>query len=628
MQRVIAIVGWLVGALVACACSGRNAASPPRGLAWSESSTTRRQPGDLGTAHPILLQAASGTYGWVIACQPRRDTDGDGWVSVTVGHHGEVSGDEPVPYLMYGDGNEEAIDSYLGQAPDGHYVAMVQNGAVWIVDTASRRRTNLSALGIDAGDDDNWALAHPAVAFSSHDEVAFRRRSDDGSEVIVLDLRANSAKPVYWTENRIWRVHFEDSRMVVLEVPGTRSQSESAGFPQPGTTAAERHCRGPAKSWSTGGLDKELIEEHTIPWSSERPSKRENVHWIAGCTLDGRQVLAASSRDRYLVGLEDRGLDYGPLEWVSHIVPCASGDPAWPGEGRGQSAQVCANPSTEAPDRFCLLSKQGLYRSTVWGLPPDRFWTAGMQLPMETDRLRRETPVHEAGSDLHGTGAENIWGVSRSDPPTLLHFDGRRWRREMKALYAGVERVRAVSSTVAWAFGRNGTTLLHQNGTWQRVPFPESGNVLALWAEQADTGWATTHLGNLYRLLDGRWVNIPKASGKVVHHLWGNEAQLWGTSSTGELLALSDDGWRVVAPVIPDERRYADRLVGIEGHGDELWLATASGRLLEYRGGQRLGHWRFAEEFAGTIEVTREDAWLHSYGRVVRFRRGGTRPPE
>lgn len=627
MQRVIAIVGWLVGALVACACSGRNAASPPRGVAWSKSSTTRRGPGNLGTAHPILLQAASGTYGWVIACQPRRDTDGDGWVSVTVGHHGEVWGDEPVPYLMYGDGNEEAIDSYLGQAPDGHFVAMVQNGAVWIVDTASHRRTNLSALGIDAGDDDNWALAHPAVAFSSHDEVAFRRRSDDGSEVVVLDLWANSAWTAYSTKNRIWRVYFEDSRMVVLEVPDTRSQDERPGFPQLGTTAAKRHCRGPAKSWSTGGLDREPVEEHSILWSSERPSKREDVHWSDGCTPDGRQVLAASTTDRYLVGLEDRGLDYGPLEWVTHILPCDSRAPAWPGEGPGQSAQVCANPSTEVPDRFCVLSKQALYRSTVWGLPPDRFWTAGQQLPMETERLRRETTFYEDGSDLHGTGPENIWGVSRSDPPTLLHFDGRRWRREMKALYAGVERVRAVSSTVAWAFGRSGTTLLHQDGTWQRVPFPESGNVVALWAKHADTAWATTHLGNLYRYLDGRWVSVPKASGKVVHHLWGNKARLWGTSSTGQLLALSDNGWRVIAQVIPKERRYADRLVGIDGYGDDLWLATASGRLLQYSGGERVGHWRFAEEFAGIIEVTREDAWLHSYGRVVRFKRGSTGPP-
>jgi len=624
MQRVMAIVGWIVGALVACACSGQSAASPPRGVTWSDRSTTHRESGDLGTAHPILLQAASGTYGWVIACQPRRDTDGDGWVSITVGHHGEVSGDAPVPYLMYADGDEETMDSFLAEAPNGHYVAMIRGGVVWIVDTANRRRTSLSALGIDAEDDDNWALAHPAVAFSSHDEVAFRRRSDRGSEVVVLDLPTSSAQPVYMTENRIWRVYFEDSRLVVLEVPGTNGKDEEPGFPRLGTTAAERYCRGRAKSWSSDGLDKELIEEHSIPWSSKRPSKREDVRWTDGCAPDGRQALAGSTGDRYLVGLRDRGLDYGPLEWVSHVVPCASRDLAWPGEGPGQTAEACANPSTEAPESFCLLSKQALYQSTVWGLPPDRFWTAGKQLPMETDRATRETNFHEASSDLHGTGPENIWGVSRTDPPTLLHFDGRRWRRDMKALYAGVERVRAVSSTVAWAFGRNGTTLLHQNGAWQRVPFPESGTVLALWAEHADSAWATTHLGNLYRLANGRWVNVPNASGKVVHHLWGNDDRLWGTSSTGKLLALSDDGWRVVAQVIPEELRYADRLVGIDGHTDDLWLATASGRLLEYRGGQRVGHWRFADDFAGIIEVTREDAWLQSYGRVVRFRRGSS----
>jgi len=345
MRRVSAIVGWPAATLVACACSGQGATSPPRGVTWSESSTTRSGSGKLGTAHPILLQAASGTYGWVIACQPRRDADGDGWVSITVGHHGEVWGDEPVPYLMYANGDEETMDSFLAKAPDGHYVAMIQDGVVWTVDTASRRRTNLSALGIDAEDDDNWALAHPAVGFSSHDEVAFRRRSDRGSEVVVLDLLTSSAKPAYMTENRIWRVYFEDTRLVVLEVPDTNGQDERSGFPRLGTTAAERHCRGLAESWSTDGLDNELIEVHTIPWSSERPSKREDVHWTNGCTPDGRQVLAGSGGDRHLVGLKDRGLDHGPLEWVADVGPCDSQDPAWPGERGGQSARDCADSS-------------------------------------------------------------------------------------------------------------------------------------------------------------------------------------------------------------------------------------------------------------------------------------------
>lgn len=75
------------------------------------------------------------------------------------------------------------------------------------------------------------------------------------------------------TKNRIWRAYFEDSRLVVLEVPGTNGQDERPGFLRLGTTAAKRHCRGPAKSWSTDGLDKGLIEEHTIPWSSESNEK-------------------------------------------------------------------------------------------------------------------------------------------------------------------------------------------------------------------------------------------------------------------------------------------------------------------------------------------------------------------
>src|SRR5262245_50791819 len=46
--------------------------------------------GDVGTAHPTLLDAVAAEGTWTVVCQARTDTDGQGGVAIHVGHHGDL----------------------------------------------------------------------------------------------------------------------------------------------------------------------------------------------------------------------------------------------------------------------------------------------------------------------------------------------------------------------------------------------------------------------------------------------------------------------------------------------------------------------------------------------------------
>ncbi|HYO64527.1 MAG TPA: hypothetical protein VEU33_00485 [Archangium sp.] len=60
----------------------------------------QQEAGPIGTRHPILFQRAAKDGRWLIACQAREDTHGDGKLEVRYGRYGDTFGDRLAPYLF------------------------------------------------------------------------------------------------------------------------------------------------------------------------------------------------------------------------------------------------------------------------------------------------------------------------------------------------------------------------------------------------------------------------------------------------------------------------------------------------------------------------------------------------
>jgi len=82
----------------------------------------------FGTAHPLGSMTVDPGARWVAFCQARKDTNGDGRVEASWGHHGEVIGDRMAAYLAFSGGEGQPIDAFAAAAPTGDYVSFVRGG--------------------------------------------------------------------------------------------------------------------------------------------------------------------------------------------------------------------------------------------------------------------------------------------------------------------------------------------------------------------------------------------------------------------------------------------------------------------------------------------------------------------
>jgi hypothetical protein len=64
-------------------------------------------------AHGVVVVATAPDSTWLVYCQAREDTDGDGEVAVGVGVHGDFFGDRMRAWYSGPDGRESPIDDYV-----------------------------------------------------------------------------------------------------------------------------------------------------------------------------------------------------------------------------------------------------------------------------------------------------------------------------------------------------------------------------------------------------------------------------------------------------------------------------------------------------------------------------------
>lgn len=288
MQRALWVVALLSGCQSAAGPSAPRAPqvaapipTPPTPPPTPPPPTPARE---IGTAHPLTLQALDPDGRWLLICQARTDTDGDGKIDIHVGHHGDLYGDAMVPYLVFVDGPGDAIETFVSRSRDGRWLAVIRNKALELVDAEVPGAPRTVAL-VDADlRDDGFPFGDARAASIADDgaRMTYFRHTAAGDRIVIRDL-ATGRERVVDVAGQAWRMWVTaDGRWAKVAV-----QRAGAAFPEMGTSLSARGCRGPIMSYSTYGL------------SGERPSEKwldlDRAAWVAADKLPAADQLRFES---------------------------------------------------------------------------------------------------------------------------------------------------------------------------------------------------------------------------------------------------------------------------------------------------------------------------------------------
>jgi hypothetical protein len=220
-----------------CGCTAASHA-PPAGPAAAPVETrlggTPSADGSIGTPHPIRVDEIADDGSWMIVCQARRDTDGDGKIAASYGMHGNVHGDELAPYLVFGSGAGSPIDALVARSGDGGWLVVQRGGALELIQAHTWQIVRLSDT--DLRDDQ---LVHPsqraAVMTDNGRWLAYLRHHTSGDRVAIRELATGREREVA-VDGTPWRLWTDLTgrwlRVAVLP-PGTDWPVPSRWLPPP-----------------------------------------------------------------------------------------------------------------------------------------------------------------------------------------------------------------------------------------------------------------------------------------------------------------------------------------------------------------------------------------------------------
>ena len=288
MKRVLAF-GIAAAAAAACG-SGHHAAGPAPAPAPAAPS------GPVGTAGPMVIEASDPGGRWVVACQAREDTDGDGKIEVHLGMHGDMYGDKMRPFWIRGGGKGEAIDAFVDQSEDGDHVVVIAGGKLVAIAAATGARTELTRA--DLRDDQYPTLSPRTASFAGDDRIAFMRHRTGGDVVVARELAGGQEQEIP-VPGVLWRVEADagGSWARILTVRRDTDGNGKLEWPSQHTSLSDRGCRGPITSYSTHGAQG---DEPDILW----------VSLDGGQIVEDDKVIGAAGA-RLVRVTADRGLMLG-----------------------------------------------------------------------------------------------------------------------------------------------------------------------------------------------------------------------------------------------------------------------------------------------------------------------------
>jgi hypothetical protein len=274
---------------------------------------TKSEP--MGTEHEFVLLGASHQQGWVIGCQARADTNHDGKIAAR--DYFADNGDELVPYLFVGPGEGEVIDEFVGRDPTSRYLGFVQNRRLYILDSQTGTRRDLSAL-IGKIDYDQPFPRFPELSFDSAGRAVTVRHTLHGDEVLLIDLAAWSVEVVDRAPF-IGEAYFDYFDHATLKVAELSEDTDGNGVVEPSRrrlSFQQRRCY--TGTWCSGRYFGDNVGPERVVPIPERTNRAPRERW---CTSDESEgEIVRSNRDTALVGTH-RGTPpdryrYGPVYWA------------------------------------------------------------------------------------------------------------------------------------------------------------------------------------------------------------------------------------------------------------------------------------------------------------------------
>jgi hypothetical protein len=189
LRLVVRVASYATGLALATlpACQGRDHGDAPRSEIRSPEPRTIASSGEppaIGTADPIRLVASAASGRWVVACQARVDSDGDGRTRVVVGTD-SLDGDDMVPYLFRGGGDGEAIDGWIARSPDDRWLLVLRGGALTLIDDATGTVSVVTDAEVPPY---RHGLRGLATLDGESKRLAYVRRGTGSRVVVVRDL--------------------------------------------------------------------------------------------------------------------------------------------------------------------------------------------------------------------------------------------------------------------------------------------------------------------------------------------------------------------------------------------------------------------------------------------------------
>ncbi len=202
----------------------------------------------FGTENPLIVVTASPARNWMVLCQARQDTDGNGRVSVSVGPTGELEGDALQTYFVAADSRETRIRQFLGNDPSGRYVAYRTENELWLLDTVTNNQIDLAANGAETTDDGQSFTTHRALSFGPRGRsVAYLRTVSGETTVVVRDLVSGEQREHPVGSGLVGRLSFEpDGDFIRLDVVLADSNGNGrVQWPFPPAKDKSGPCAGP-----------------------------------------------------------------------------------------------------------------------------------------------------------------------------------------------------------------------------------------------------------------------------------------------------------------------------------------------------------------------------------------------
>lgn len=277
----------------------------------------------VGTAHPIVVEAVARDGAWVVICQARTDTNGDGEIAVNVGYHGDTWGDSFKPYVVRGAGEGEPIESLVGYTRDGRWLVALRGGKLAVLEVTTGLWRELP--GADVRDDGVPLGPHRVASVARGGEVMTYFRDDE--TIVIRELATGAENTVKVPGARVWRVELEPAGTwaKVYVIKTDTDKDGKLTWPSVHTSLSDRDCRGPIMSYSTGGWSGDKPDEMWLDVAGGKVVKTRSMVDPVGDDddpalgeVDGRPVLAVDRTGRKLVGPDEsgRGIPKGPLRWV------------------------------------------------------------------------------------------------------------------------------------------------------------------------------------------------------------------------------------------------------------------------------------------------------------------------